>query len=134
MAVELGVHDDGAHSARPSLEVQHELFGSQEQLHRAGAGRTVGLHADSAEHATGQLPPHHRRQDIGLTDRGSRDDVGGVPVEVVGIGTHHHPTLAQHGDSVGEGQGLVLVVGHEDRRGAGLRQDAAHIAPETGAQ
>ena len=47
----------------------------------------------------------------------------------LGDGAVHHD-----GDLVGEAQGLLLVVGYEDRRGPRVREDVAHLRPHPDAQ
>ncbi len=44
------------------------------------------------------------------------------------------PAADHHGHPVAQGQGLVLVMGHEDGRGPGRAQDLADIAAELGPQ
>ena len=73
-------------------------------------------------------------QDVGLPEKAGQGRVERPLVDAGGrveLGDH---AVAQHGHLVGHGQGLVLVVGDQDRRRAGPAQHVVHLGAHAGAQ
>ena len=113
---------------------QH-LLGPQEHPHPLPirAGRAVDRldlpqrAPDAAAHAA---PPEQH----GVAHEGGHRRADRAPVQVLRVPRLLDATGGHHGHLVGHGEGLGLVVRHEQRRGAGGAQHVAHLGAQFPAQ
>ena len=119
---------------------QPHLFRPDQDRHRLavrhrGRRRREG---QPAQHRQDRAARPRALQDVGVADELGQRRVERVGIEVLGGGPLRHPAVAQHRHPLGQGQGLVLVVGHQHRCGPGLGQHpgdvGAHPGPQSGVE
>src|SRR5690606_37374279 len=106
------------HGVTVGVGDQLDRLGTDHDLHLPDQGGGEVAHR-SAHHAVGGFADH----EIGLSEETCHPLVDRVLVEVGGAGRLHDVPVPHHGHEVAHGEGLLLVVGDEDGRGAGPAQD-----------
>ena len=95
---------------------------------RAQAARLAQLDADAGVGA------HFARQQHALADKIRHHAVGRLVVQIVRAVPLHDAALLHHPHLVGHGEGFVLVVGDQNRRGLRRLEDVAHFLAQPLAQ
>ena len=73
-------------------------------------------------------------QQHGLAEEAGELGVDGIAIQRLRVGGLDDRAVAHDGDDIGQRQRLLLVVGHQQRRGAALAQHAAHLGAHLRAQ
>ena len=125
--------------ARRAVLVDGELLGAHRHVHLAAHAGAQGLHghAVAAAEVQGVIAAGGVQQ-VAQADEGGDELVGRALVDVLRRADLLDHAAVHDGDAVGDGQGLLLVVGHVDRGDADLVLDAlddvAHLHAQLGVQ
>src|SRR5438309_210445 len=101
---------------------------------REASQRTIIRSGGPSREGEGNADAADRARSPGGADEARDERRGGRVVDGLGGIELLQPAPVQHADAIGDGERLLLIVGHEDRRGGGVAQDAPDLLPHLRAQ
>jgi len=102
--------------------------------HVDAARRRIRHERDAPDARFGRRPVAGAREEDGIAHEGRDEAIGRAPVEVGGGVGLQNAAVVHHRDPIRDPEGLLLIVGHDDRRCAGRSENVLDLGADTGAQ